>query len=73
MPIYEYTCPTCNEDFDLFRRFEQGHATHCPDCGGDISRRLSSFTFRFQRPGARYHPDDAVGEESIKEERAYSE
>lgn len=44
MPIYEYACPTCGQDFEkrLFRTTEK---VDCPSCGGsDVKRRLSSFS-----------------------------
>lgn len=40
MPIYEYSCTSCNCDFEaLIRNSEQ---PHCPECGTkNIERRLS--------------------------------
>ena len=40
MPIYEYTCSGCRNDFELLVR--NGEAATCPDCGGThLERRLS--------------------------------
>lgn len=40
MPIYEYHCPSCNADFELFVRGETKIA--CPSCESrKIERRMS--------------------------------
>lgn len=40
MPIYEYHCPSCGKDFELFVRGETRLA--CPDCdSAKIERRMS--------------------------------
>lgn len=40
MPIYEYTCPRCEEDFELLVRGEERPA--CPTCGGEkLAKRFS--------------------------------
>lgn len=40
MPIYEYTCPRCDEDFELLVRGEERPA--CPTCGGEeLAKRFS--------------------------------
>ena len=40
MPIYEYHCPSCGKDFELFVRGEKRLA--CPGCDNQqIERRMS--------------------------------
>lgn len=40
MPIYEYTCPACEADFELLVRGEERPA--CPTCGGEeLAKRFS--------------------------------
>ena len=41
MPIYEYRCEPCGEDFEtlVFSRTEE---VTCPKCGGTETRRLMS-------------------------------
>lgn len=42
MPLYEYTCRTCHERFELLVRYDTVLA--CTQCGGlDIERALSTF------------------------------
>ncbi|HEY3998306.1 MAG TPA: FmdB family zinc ribbon protein [Candidatus Xenobia bacterium] len=50
MPIYEYRCNSCQNDFErlLFKLEEK---VECPGCGtGDVKRRLSSFSFTGGNP-----------------------
>lgn len=42
MPIYEYACGGCGEQFELLVR--AGDVPLCPSCGGaDLERQLSAF------------------------------
>jgi putative FmdB family regulatory protein len=43
MPIYEYRCEECDEDFELFvRSLSQQANPTCPKCGsGEVKRRVS--------------------------------
>ncbi len=43
MPIYEYACKKCGEDFELFRRLAQMNArAKCTHCGSRATRRKLS-------------------------------
>lgn len=43
MPIYEYICNKCKENFALFKWKEDG-ITSCPKCGSkDVKKKLSTF------------------------------
>ena len=43
MPIYEYACPDCQEEFEqLVRSAEAAATTECPSCGSRrVERRMS--------------------------------
>jgi len=45
MPIYEYRCPVCDEEFEAFRSISSSDAeVACPKCGQkNPQRKLSSF------------------------------
>jgi len=45
MPVYEYHCETCGEDFDLFvRSATQRSEPECPHCGStDVKKAISLF------------------------------
>jgi putative FmdB family regulatory protein len=46
MPIYEYTCKSCNKKFDHLARSmnDSGAKVKCPECGSDkTAKALSVF------------------------------
>jgi len=45
MPVYEYRCKDCGEDFDLFvRSAEQQKTPTCPYCGSEkVKKAVSLF------------------------------
>ncbi len=44
MPIYEYVCPQCKNEFELRLSFSQSDSTAlCPQCNSAASRVISSF------------------------------
>jgi putative FmdB family regulatory protein len=45
MPIYEYTCEKCGEEFEKLV-FKSSTTPNCPKCGaGEVKRRPSVFGF----------------------------
>ena len=47
MPIYEYYCSQCNDEFQLLRAFsEADELAPCPTCGQGGERQLSTFSFK---------------------------
>ncbi len=56
MPIYEYVCEGCAQDFEELVR--EGERPSCPRCGGErLRRKLSAFA----RPAAQAAPAPAAG------------
>ena len=44
MPLYEYKCPACGNQFDLLRRMSQAdEPVTCPSCNNGAQRVLSVF------------------------------
>ncbi len=46
MPIYEYVCADCGEQFEKLMRFSDPNIDHpdCPECrSGNTNKRLSTF------------------------------
>lgn len=44
MPIYEYCCLDCRDEFELLRSFIQvDEAALCPICNGEARRVISAF------------------------------
>lgn len=42
MPTYEYRCPACGNDFELFQKMSDEPVATCPKCGTQAPRRLSA-------------------------------
>ena len=41
MPLYEYRCADCGEEFEALVPAGRADAEHCPDCGSEARRLLS--------------------------------
>jgi putative FmdB family regulatory protein len=41
MPTYEYRCPDCGHEFELFQRMSDEAKADCPACGKPATRRMS--------------------------------
>ena len=42
MPIYEYTCRACGHPFEHWHASMNEAAPPCPECGGEVRRRISA-------------------------------
>ncbi|MBI2906742.1 MAG: zinc ribbon domain-containing protein [Chloroflexi bacterium] len=46
MPLYEYSCPDCQQKFELLRSFQESdREALCPSCGVPAKRVISRFSF----------------------------
>ena len=75
MPIYEYACKGCGEEFELLIRGEEAPA--CPSCDGDDLDRLLSLP-RVHSEGrkarslaAAKQRDQRQGNERVRVQREY--
>ena len=51
MPIYQYKCESCGEQFDVIQKFaDQPLASH-EKCGGPVHRMLTAPAFQFKGTG----------------------
>jgi putative FmdB family regulatory protein len=41
LPIYEYSCPACELEFERFQGIDAKVTTECPECGKTAVRRMS--------------------------------
>lgn len=60
MPIYEYYCGQCDERMEMIQKFSDPPFTHCPKCGGEIRKLISSPAIQFKGSGF-YKTDYASG------------
>ena len=51
MPIYEYLCSQCNERQEIIQRISEEPLAHCPKCGGDMKKLISSPAIQFKGSG----------------------
>jgi len=51
MPLYEYQCKACENRFELRQKFSDPPATGCPQCGGVVTKLISSSAFALKGGG----------------------
>lgn len=51
MPIYEYQCKACDERHEIIQRISEEPLTHCPKCGGEMKKLISSPAIQFKGSG----------------------
>lgn len=51
MPLYEYQCTNCNERMEILQGINDPPYNHCPKCGGDMKKLLSSPAIQFKGSG----------------------
>jgi len=68
MPIYEYRCDKCKEEFELFRSITDNGNPTCKSCGGPVKKLISCSSFHLKGTGW-YVTDYAGKKSSDKEEK----
>jgi putative FmdB family regulatory protein len=51
MPMYEYKCQSCENQFELRQKFSDLPATECPACGGAVTKLISHAAFTLKGGG----------------------
>jgi len=51
MPIYEYRCEKCQHQFDLLQKITDEPVKECPECGGPVTKLVSSTSFILKGSG----------------------
>lgn len=51
MPIYEYKCMKCNEQFEVMQKMSDDPLTECASCGGDLKKMITSTSFVLKGSG----------------------
>jgi putative FmdB family regulatory protein len=51
MPLYEYRCEQCGEQFEVMQKFSDEPLTTHPNCGGPVHRLLSAPALQFKGSG----------------------
>jgi len=59
MPLYEYTCSSCQNKFEILARSFSDAAPPCPKCGAHgTERRMSAFAVGTSGPSLPQRPAD---------------
>lgn len=68
MPIYEYSCKKCSEEFEILHKVDEKPKEPCPACGSRaIARKISAAGFRLTG-GGWYETDFKSGaKKNVKE------
>lgn len=45
MPIYEYKCTKCNEQFEVMQKISDDSLTECSSCGGELKKMITNTSF----------------------------
>lgn len=69
MPLYEYQCAACNERSEILQRVSDPPYTHCPKCGGEVKKLISSPAIQFKGSGF-YKTDYATTSTASKSEKS---
>ncbi|HSK01793.1 MAG TPA: zinc ribbon domain-containing protein [Kofleriaceae bacterium] len=51
MPVYEYQCKACHQEFEYQQRMSDPDKTTCETCGGDLDRLISRTAFALKGNG----------------------
>lgn len=51
MPLYEYQCTACGNQFELRQKFSDEPARECPQCGGAVEKLISQAAFSLKGGG----------------------
>ena len=51
MPIYEYKCKKCGNEFEVFQKVTESDPKSCKFCRGPVNRLISLSSFQLQGSG----------------------
>ena len=51
MPIYEYHCTACDENFEVSQKITDSALSACPECDGTVEKLISQSSFVLKGSG----------------------
>lgn len=51
MPVYEYKCTKCSEQFEVMQKISDDPLTECSSCGGELKKLLTNTSFVLKGSG----------------------
>lgn len=71
MPLYEYQCQNCKERVEIIQRVSDPPYSHCPKCGGEMKKLISSPAIQFK--GSGFYKTDYASKSSGESKSEKSE
>ena len=68
MPLYEYECKQCGARTEILQRVSDPPHAHCPKCGGETKKLISSPAIQFK--GSGFYKTDYASTSTAKSEKA---
>lgn len=69
MPIYEYRCTKCHDEFDAIQGFSDKPLRKCKKCGGKLEKLISECTFQLK--GSGWYVTDYGKKDHSNQKKAY--
>ncbi len=69
MPIYEYQCTKCGDEFDAIQSFSDRPLRKCKKCGGKLEKLISECNFQLK--GTGWYVTDYGKKDKSNEKKAY--
>jgi putative FmdB family regulatory protein len=70
MPLYEYLCSQCGERSEILQKLSGPPYTHCPKCGGEMRKLISSPAIQFK--GSGFYKTDYASKPAPSETKSES-
>ena len=70
MPIYEYKCLNCGNEFEAMQKFSAAAISQCPNCGGPVKKLISHSSFHLK--GTGWYLTDYAHKNSPKDSHEHS-
>ncbi|HDH13663.1 MAG TPA: zinc ribbon domain-containing protein [Nitrospirae bacterium] len=51
MPVYEYECTKCNEQFEVMQKITDDPLAKCSSCGGELKKLITNTSFVLKGSG----------------------
>ena len=64
MPIYEYRCEKCGQQFEVIQKFSDEPLQVCGSCQGRLAKLISQTSFQFK--GTGWYVTDYAGKSEAK-------
>jgi putative FmdB family regulatory protein len=71
MPLFEYQCQSCKERTEILQRVSDPPYSHCPKCGGEMKKLISSPAIQFK--GSGFYKTDYASTSTAKSSSESSE